>query len=81
MTYYSAPSGAGVFATGTIFWISKLMAPGPGSPNNPIVMQITKNVLAAFGEGPAGGKYPSTANFDAVARLYGKPGGGVSGTG
>ena len=30
MTYYSAPSGAGVFASGTIWWVTKLGAPVRG---------------------------------------------------
>ena len=30
MTYYSAPSGAGVFASGTIWWVTKLVPPAGG---------------------------------------------------
>jgi hypothetical protein len=65
MTYYSAPSGAGVFATGTIWWITKLQAPGLGSPYDQRVIDITLNVLRAFGEGPAGRRYPSQPNAPA----------------
>jgi hypothetical protein len=71
MTYYSAPSGAGVFSTGTIFWITKL-TPAAMSPAlyDPVVSQVTKNVLAAFGNGPAGTAHPSQANYqEVVARL------------
>jgi hypothetical protein len=71
MTYYSAPSGAGVFATGTIGWITKLTPPAlEGSSFNPVVQQVTKNVLAAFGTGPAGTAHPSQANYlEVVTRL------------
>jgi hypothetical protein len=62
MTYYTASSGAGVWDTGTIDWVGSIRPvcatcahPGP-------VTQITLNVLAAFGTGPAGHEHPSTAN-------------------
>jgi hypothetical protein len=62
MTYYSAPSGGGVFATGTNWWISKL---GPPCPDKPCVGEmltlITSNLLAVFGQGPAGLAHPSEA--------------------
>jgi N,N-dimethylformamidase beta subunit-like protein len=64
MTYYSAPSGAGVFATGTNWWISRL---GPPCPPPDIcyderVVRITRNVLEAFAAGPAGLEHPSVSN-------------------
>jgi hypothetical protein len=63
MTYYSAPSGAGVFATGTNWWISEL---GSACTDDPCVGKeltlITSNVLAAFGLGPAGLAHPSVAS-------------------
>jgi hypothetical protein len=63
MTYYSAPSGAGVFASGTLLWIPKLdpscAMPCPGR----VVTRVTENLLAAFGGGPAGTSHPSTANW------------------
>jgi hypothetical protein len=80
MTYYTAPSGAGVFSTGTIVWITKLTPPGAGSPYDPVAVQVTKNVLAAFGAGPAGQRHPSTPNYDAVVRQFGKAGGGLTGS-
>jgi hypothetical protein len=55
MTYYSASSGAGVFASGTNLWVPKL---GLVSALD----QITTNVLAAFGTGPAGRAHPSKPN-------------------
>jgi hypothetical protein len=67
-TYYSAPSGAGVFASGTIAWIAHLdpnCAPGTTCPG-PALIRITQNLLAAFGAGPAGRTHPSVANGAAV---------------
>jgi len=66
MTYYTAPSGAGVFASGSIWWLTKLKPPGSGSPFNPIVSAITENVLRAFGTGPAGLTHPSEPNTKTV---------------
>ena len=63
MTYYSAASGAGVFASGTLLWIPKLdpncAMPCPGR----VVTRVTENLLAAFGAGPAGKAHPSAANW------------------
>jgi hypothetical protein len=66
MTYYSAPSGAGVFASGTLLWIPKLdpncSMPCPGR----VVTRVTQNLLAAFGAGPAGKAHASTANWQST---------------
>jgi hypothetical protein len=67
MTYYTALSGAGVFASGSIYWITKLSQPGPNSDNNPLAVAVTKNLLTAFGAGPAGERYPSVANYEQIA--------------
>jgi hypothetical protein len=66
MTYYTAPSGAGVFASGSIWWITKVTPPGPDSPYNPIAAAVTENVLKVFGAGPAGKSHPSVPNAAAV---------------
>ena len=79
MIYYSAASGAGGFASGTIEWITKLTPPGPGSPHDPVVVQVMKNIFAAFGAGPAGLRHPSTSNYDAIVAQYGRSPGGVPG--
>jgi hypothetical protein len=80
MTYYTAPSGAGVFSSGSIVWITKLTPPGPGSPYDAVAVQVTKNVLAAFGAGPAGLRHLSVPNYDAVVRQFGQSGGGLTGS-
>jgi hypothetical protein len=65
MSYYTAPSGAGVFATGTNLWVAAVgincAPPLQGCPIAPVV-QITKNVLTAFGNGPAAHAYPASPN-------------------
>lgn len=64
VTYYTAPSGAGVFSTGTNYWVSKLNPPDfPESPHNPKIVTATMNVLVAFGTGPAGVVHPSVPNW------------------
>jgi hypothetical protein len=59
-SYYSAPSGAGVFASGTIWWVCALDAVYCSRPGNIHAVQTaTRNVLAVFAQGPAGGSHPS----------------------
>jgi hypothetical protein len=66
-TYYSAPSGAGVFASGTIAWIAHLDPTCPATTcAGPSLIRITQNLLAAFGAGPAGLAHPSVANIASV---------------
>ncbi|MFM9882537.1 MAG: N,N-dimethylformamidase beta subunit family domain-containing protein [Burkholderiales bacterium] len=66
VTYYSTPSGAGVFATGSMQWNWGLDAYSPGPPGgghdvhgdrtNAAVQRITRNVLDQFTS--VGGRYP-----------------------
>jgi hypothetical protein len=65
MTYYTSEnSGAGVFATGTNWWISKLSQDCPSDATytcpKDAVVKITTNVLNVLGAGPAGLAHPST---------------------
>jgi hypothetical protein len=63
MTYYSADSGAGVFATGTIGWINALDVAEWGDEKvSTFVRGVTTNVLQAFAAGPAGVAHPSVGN-------------------
>ncbi|MGE9692953.1 N,N-dimethylformamidase beta subunit family domain-containing protein [Streptomyces sp. NRRL F-5630] len=59
--YYTVPSGAGVFATGTMRWVEGLMA-GTGlngrnhrmdARTGEFVTKVTENVLTGFAAGPA----------------------------
>lgn len=64
--YYTAPGGAGVFATGTMRWVEALLAGTPdGGDDNGIdartgafVNQVTENLFKAFAAGPAGKTQP-----------------------
>ena len=59
-TYYSDPeSGAGVFDTGTVTWI-------PDIASSPVVGQMTANLLALFGSGPAGHRARSVGNWKSL---------------
>ncbi|OXY91787.1 hypothetical protein BEK98_28855 [Streptomyces diastatochromogenes] len=59
--YYTAPSGAGVFATGTMRWVEGLLAGtgelgrdhGMDGRTRAFVTRTTENLLRAFAQGPA----------------------------
>ncbi|MCU0311606.1 MAG: hypothetical protein MUE36_11785 [Acidimicrobiales bacterium] len=65
-TWYSAPSGAGVFSAGTFGW-SPLMdeaCPDGVETSPPCRLQkVTQNLLDAFAAGPAGAAHPSVNNL------------------
>jgi hypothetical protein len=66
MTYYTAASGAGVFATGTFRLETHL---GEVCPDDKVIgvdcqiRKMTMNILKAFAAGPVGGTHPSTSNL------------------
>ena len=65
-TWYTAPSGAGVFSAGTFGW-SPLMdeaCPNGVETGPPCRLQkVTENLLDAFAAGPAGSAHPSQNNL------------------
>jgi hypothetical protein len=62
MAYYTTPSGAGVFSTGTNWWINAISgASGPVCQR--VTTQVTTNLLHAFMEGPAGKRHPAVDNL------------------
>jgi hypothetical protein len=67
MTYYTARSGAGVLDTGTTAWVYRLELPcvlsDRCSQTSRLVRAISENVLAVFGSGPAGSRFPSRPNL------------------
>lgn len=68
-TYYTAPSGAGVFAAGTFWWIPPLKAECPNGPETSSDCQIQKiveNILREFSLGPSGRRHPSVNNLAAL---------------
>jgi hypothetical protein len=70
MTWYSAPSGAGVFATGTMRWVCAMRgsACGHGVTGKAasFVAKVTENVLRAFAAGPAGRAHPARDNLKKI---------------
>ncbi|MDI2127010.1 N,N-dimethylformamidase beta subunit family domain-containing protein [Yinghuangia seranimata] len=64
-SYYTVPSGAGVFSTGTMRWVCALGS-GCGSflddAARAFATQVTENVLRVFAAGPAGAAHPARAN-------------------
>ena len=79
MTYYTTASGAGVFATGTNQWIP-LFNPVCALPcSGTTLIQVTENVLAAFGHGPAAAVHPSFANVPEPAQTTTATTAGASG--
>ncbi|MFE9636180.1 N,N-dimethylformamidase beta subunit family domain-containing protein [Streptomyces sp. NPDC006463] len=74
--YLTLPSGAAVFATGTMRWVEALDASGPsGKANHGLdgrtgrfTRAVTENVLRSFARGPSGGERPATDNVSAYYR-------------
>ena len=67
-TYYSAPSGAGVFSSGTQWWICGLdptckFAGTAVAEVHRVFTAMTTRLLAAFAEGPAGNKHRAVDNL------------------
>lgn len=66
MVYYSAPSGAGVFAAGNMNWVCRLnnACPNQRTPQatQAFVTRVTTNLLLAFAQARAGAAHPSTPN-------------------
>jgi len=65
-TWYSASSGAGVFAAATFGWSPLMLEACPtGTPSTPVckLQKVTENILRAFAKGPAGAAHPSVSNL------------------
>jgi hypothetical protein len=64
--YYTVPSGAGVFATGTMRWNCALVSGGctdkMDAAAHTFAQQVTANMLLAFAAGPAGKAHPAEDN-------------------
>jgi hypothetical protein len=66
MTWYTAPSGGGVFATGTNLWVAAMgesCTPGTSPCVADVTQRVTQNVLAVTGVGPAGTTHSSQPNW------------------
>lgn len=67
--YYVAPSGAGVFSTGSIAWVCVMASHCQvyGDPTaRRVLTGVTSNLLRAFAVGPAGRAHPVQDNVRAV---------------
>ncbi|MBV9093798.1 MAG: hypothetical protein JO132_07985 [Streptosporangiaceae bacterium] len=68
--YYTVPSGAGVFAAGTMRWVCALRGPYCGHgltwAAERFVERATENLLRAFAAGPAGKAHPAQDNLAQV---------------
>jgi hypothetical protein len=63
--YYTTPSGAGVFAAGTIDWVCAMQGcQNIDGLSSAIVRRVTSNILRAFAKGPAGLDHPAHDNVD-----------------
>jgi hypothetical protein len=69
-TYYTAPSGAGVFNAATSSWVCQLSRACATTRRSPFTARVvgtaTVNLLRGFARGPAGQGHPSRSN---LARL------------
>jgi hypothetical protein len=76
--YYTVPSGAGVFAAGTMRWTCAMRGPalcghGLTSAAKRFADRATQNLFKAFDAGPAGRKHPARSNLAAVKPAPGSP--------
>jgi hypothetical protein len=72
--YYTVPSGAGVFASGTMRWVCAMRGPhcghGVGYAAELFVDRATTNLLRAFAPGPAGRARPAQDNVGTLKPPY-----------
>jgi hypothetical protein len=71
VSYYTAPSGAAVFAAGTQYWICGLdpscpRANAPGDATRQAIGGITSRLLDSYAHGPAGAQHPAVDNLARV---------------
>jgi hypothetical protein len=70
MTYYTVPSGAGVFAVGTMAWAAGLRGartrPRIDQPAAAFARRVTTNLFRAMAEGPLGHRHPASGNLESI---------------
>jgi len=74
--YYTTSSGAGVFASGTMRWVQSMGNSYGFGMNQQVwnfTIQVSKNLLHAFADGPAAAKYPANDNLDQMQEWPGDP--------
>ncbi|MCZ4100676.1 N,N-dimethylformamidase beta subunit family domain-containing protein [Streptomyces sp. H39-C1] len=71
-TYYTTPSGAGVFSSGTLGWTCTVNNDRCSYrvPQSSVkfARKVSENILTAFQAGPAGAKHPAVDNYNTYAR-------------
>lgn len=81
-TYYTAPGGAAVFSAGTQYWICGLdpgCARATRNPRTiPVISAVTRRLLVAFSQGPAGLVHPAQDNLATLGIGSPPPGGGAA---
>ena len=74
--YYTTPSGAGVFNSGTMRFVASMNTItefGVNSSTWAFTTQVVTNLLQAFSDGPAAAKYPANDNLDQMQEWPGDP--------
>ncbi|MBO0776599.1 MAG: hypothetical protein J2P34_09805, partial [Actinobacteria bacterium] len=75
--YYTVPSGAGVFAAGTMRWVCAMRGRSCGHGVPPAARRFadraTLNLLRVFAAGPAGRTHPAHSNLAAFHPVRGSP--------
>jgi len=74
--YYTTSSGAGVFASGTMRWVYSMGNTNDFGMNQQVwnlTIQVSKNLLHAFADGPAAAKYPANDNLEQMQEWPGDP--------
>ncbi len=69
-TYYTVPSGAGVFDTGSMEWVAALRGPDSKhslqAPAVAFARTVTLNLLRAMAAGPLGSHHPARGDLATV---------------
>ncbi|MGN6330587.1 MAG: hypothetical protein ACTHOD_02915 [Motilibacteraceae bacterium] len=76
LTYYVAPSGAGVLDVGTNYWVPALSHDRSYLPDpraDVVVAAATRTLLLAFSAGPAGRTHPARPDGARVEHYAGDP--------
>lgn len=73
MVYYTVPSGAGVFSTGTMNWTRALTGPsgqfGLTQASTDFVRAVTLNLVTDMAAGQMGSKHPAQDDFESLRAL------------
>lgn len=62
-TYYTAPSGAGVFAVGTMGWVLRALRGDAPPDTSRFATEVTSTLLKEMLAGPMGQRHPSSPNL------------------